>query len=82
MQSSWFSELFRLLVLPLQYELVREDTITILGYLNSRVLPRRGVIGDITTSAKRGSLVGIFGGGGIIILFVLLLWWKNHTDQP
>lgn len=31
MQSSWFSELFRLLVLPLQYELVREDTISILG---------------------------------------------------
>lgn len=33
----------------------------------SHVYPGAGVIGDITTSAERGSLIGIFGGGEQIL---------------
>lgn len=42
-----------------------------------------GVIGDITTSAERGSLVGIFGGGKILVRPILRLYWAlgGHHER-
>ena len=44
--------------------------------------PGAGVIGDITTSEERGSLVEIFGGGEIIILFPFFTMGGKHIDEP
>jgi hypothetical protein len=61
MESSWLFGLYKLPVVRQQSQLVIFSPAAF--YIFWLIIVGAGVIGDITTSAERGSLVGVFGGG-------------------
>lgn len=79
MESLWHFELSKLPVVPLRSLLVR-----VMNHLHIQLqilisTIGAGVIGDITTSAERGSLIGIFGGGKLASMPSFYLCLANLT---